>query len=63
MAIKAFIDRLASRLHCDSARREAVRELSNLTDRQLDDIGLYRGAIRGAVDAQLVARGCSSRIG
>lgn len=59
MGISAYIDQLLAKFNCELARRTAIRELSTLDDRQLDNIGLYRGAVVAEVDAWL--NGCSGR--
>ena len=58
MGITAYIDRLSDELDCEGARQVAIQELSSLDDRQLEDIGLYRGAIVPEVDAEL--GGCAA---
>lgn len=44
----------ASALREWNARREAIRELYALSDRQLTDIGLVRAEIRSTVDKLIV---------
>jgi uncharacterized protein YjiS (DUF1127 family) len=45
--LDAWADRLAAHLE----RRHAIKELSQLDDRELSDIGLSRGQIESAVSA------------
>lgn len=44
-----MLDNLADRLAAYLARRDAIKRLSELDDRELKDIGLIRGRIEAAV--------------
>jgi uncharacterized protein YjiS (DUF1127 family) len=44
-----ILDNLADRLVAYLARRDAIKRLSELDDRELKDIGLTRGRIESAV--------------
>jgi uncharacterized protein YjiS (DUF1127 family) len=43
----SFLSRLAFKYKAWKGARETVKELSSLSDRELADIGLHRGAIKG----------------
>lgn len=49
------------RRHWARRRRALVADLDSLSDRQLQDLGLWRGAIRDAAADLLARDGCAAR--
>ena len=63
--IRSLVRSVATKVSLAIMRRQAIRELESLNDRLLDDIGLNRFEIAGAVDAALanVQNGRAMRAG
>ena len=51
------------RLGCERRRRQLVRDLHALTDQQLLDVGIWRGAIPETAAQILSGQGCPARDG
>ena len=58
MRMLEIVRNTAARLHCRSRHRAMVADLDALSDRQLDDMGLWRGAIPATATEFLSAQGC-----